>query len=358
MQRPATRLTNAEAALARRRLLAWFRREARSLPWRGTRDPYAIWVSEIMLQQTQVAAVIPYYERFLETFPSVEHLARAPMERVLKLWSGLGYYRRARHLHQAARILARRHNGQFPRDYPQARLIPGVGDYTARAILSIAFGEPYAVLDGNVARVIARLLALKGNLHQRPFRRAVELELEGLLAREDPGNFNQALMELGQTVCLPRAPRCTACPLRECCQASQRGTPELFPEPRPRRATESRHLAAAWIQRAGKVALIRGLDEGLLPDLWNFPSAFGVSREDARAHLEQKLANLARVVVLFSEPLAQLRHGITFRSIHVEVYSGHLAPSAPEEIFQWVPLSKLSRGAVSQLARKIADELS
>ena len=154
MKRPTARLTSSEAALTRRGLLAWFRREARSLPWRGTRDPYAIWVSEIMLQQTQVATVIPYFGRFLKAFPTVDQLAHAPIERVLKLWSGLGYYRRARHLHQAARILARRHKGQFPRDYQQVRLLPGVGDYTARAVLSIAFGAPYAVLDGNVARAV------------------------------------------------------------------------------------------------------------------------------------------------------------------------------------------------------------
>ncbi len=348
----------AEAAVIRRKLLAWFRRRARSLPWRTARDPYAIWVSEIMLQQTQIATVIPFYERFLKAFPTLRRLARAPVERVLRIWSGLGYYRRARHLHQAARNLVGSHGGQFPQDYQQARALPGVGDYTARAILSMAFRQPYAVVDGNVARVVARLLALKGNLHQREFRRAVEAYLETLLARRDPGNFNQALMELGQTVCLPRAPRCNACPLRDGCQARQRGCPESFPEPRPRRATESRHLAAALIRRAEKVALIRGLDDGLLPDLWNFPSAFGDSQSAARSRLQQKLADLTGCTVLLADSLARLRHGITYRSIQVEVYPAQIRSPRQDKAFRWVPLSKLSQGAVSQLARKIARELS
>ncbi|MBZ5565614.1 MAG: NUDIX domain-containing protein, partial [Acidobacteriia bacterium] len=304
-----------------------------------------------------VATVIPFYERFLEAFPTVRHLARAPVERVLRLWSGLGYYRRARHLHEAARFLVRTHGARFPQDYPQARSLPGIGDYTARAILSMAFGQPYAVLDGNVARVVARLLALKGNLHQRAFRRTVEAQLDALLARRDPGNFNQALMELGQTICLPRAPRCNTCPLREWCQACQHGNPESFPEPRPRRATESRCLAAALIQRTEKVALIRGLDDGLLPDLWNFPSAFGDSQSAARSHLHQKLADLTHGAVSLAESLAQLRHGITYRSIQVNVYPAQIRLPRQGKAFRWVSLSKLSQGAVSQLARKIADEL-
>ncbi len=311
-----------------------------------------------MLQQTQIVTVIPFYERFLKAFPTVRHLARAPIEHVLRLWSGLGYYRRARHLHQAARILVRSHGGQFPHDYQQARALPGVGDYTARAILSMAFRRPYAVVDGNVARVIARFLARKGNLHQREFRRIVEAQLEALLARRDPGNFNQALMELGQMVCLPHAPRCNACPLRDWCQACQRGCPESFPEPRPRRATEPRQLAAALIQRGEKVALIRGLDDGLVPDLWNFPSAFGNSRSAARSRLEQKLADLTGGEVSLADSLAQLRHSITYRSIQVDIFPAQIGSPRRGKAFRWVALSKLSRGAVSQLARKIARELS
>ena len=243
-----------------------------------------------MLQQTQVATVIPYYQRFLEAFPTLADLARAPLERVLKLWSGLGYYRRARHLHNAAQELVRRFGGAFPQDYEQIRSLPGIGDYTARAVLSIAFNQPYALLDGNVARVLSRLGALEGNLHQPGFRRAVQAQLELLLSRRSPGDFNQSLMELGQTICLPRAPRCAACPLRRWCRGYKSGKPELYPQPRPRRAVESHYLAAAIIRRGPRVAMVRGLDDGLLDDLWNFPSAFGRSRAEALANLRNKLA--------------------------------------------------------------------
>ena len=281
-------------AAIRRALLAWFRANARALPWRGTGDPYAVWVSEIMLQQTQIATVTPFYQRFLEAFPTVSHLAQAPLERVLELWSGLGYYRRARHLHQAAQVLAQQFAGKFPEDYAGLRALPGIGDYTAKAVLSIAFNQPYAVLDGNVARVVARLCSLRGNLHQPQFRSAVETELAGLLSRREPGNFNQALMELGQTICLPRGPRCSACPLAKWCGGYRSGNPEAFPLPRPRRAAESHHLAVALLRRGTRVAMVRGLADGLLDDLWNFPAAFGGSPAEALEALHEKLAGLIR----------------------------------------------------------------
>src|SRR5579863_1863570 len=199
----------------RRVLLAWFRKHARPLPWRKNHSVYAVWISEVMLQQTQVATVIRYYPPFLRAFPTLKQLANAPLERVLELWAGLGYYRRARNLHAAARVVSHKFGGRFPADYHQVRSLPGVGDYTARAILSIAYQQPFAVMDGNVARVVARLTAREGNINQSKFRLAIKLELERLLSRHAPGNFNQALMELGQTVCLPRAPRCAVCPIQK-----------------------------------------------------------------------------------------------------------------------------------------------
>ena len=307
-----------------------------------------------MLQQTQVATVVPYYQRFLRTFPDVAALARAPLERVLELWSGLGYYRRARHLHQAARLIVRGFQGRFPRRYEDARSLPGIGDYTARAILSIAFNEPYAVLDGNVARVVARLRADRGNLHQRRFRQAVESDLEQLLSHRRPGDFNQALMELGQTVCLPRAPRCPLCPLRNRCRAAALGDPESYPTPRPRRATELRYLAAAIIRRGPRMALVRGLDEGLMSDLWNFPSTFGATRRAALAHLLEKLSALAPGRTAVGAPAGRLRHGITFRRIQVDVYPVKLAGRLINSPWRWVTLADFPRSAVSQLARKIA----
>jgi len=365
MTRSRTERTNSEevaenravsqAARSRRALLNWFRRRAKPLPWRGTRDPYAIWVSEVMLQQTQVATVIPYYLRFLRTFPSLERLARAPLERVLQMWSGLGYYRRARHLHRAAKIVQEEFNGRFPRNYDEARTLPGVGDYTARAVLSIAFNQPYAALDGNVARVIARVRGLRGHLSQLKFRRQVEHSLHALLSRRQPGNFNQALMELGQTICLPRAPRCPACPLRKSCLAFKLGKQESFPSPRPRRASETHFLAAAVIRRGDKVALVRGLDGGLLPDLWNFPAAFGRSRLKALLRLREKLESLDRTSTIEAKPLADLRHGITHRAIQVSVYPAEA--SGDNRALRWFRLSRLQRSAISQLTRKVTRQI-
>jgi len=337
----------------RRALLAWFRAHARALPWRETRDPYAIWVSEVMLQQTQIATVIPYYQRFLEAFPTVSDLAKAPLERVLELWSGLGYYRRARHLHQAAQLLTTKFAGRFPEDYASLRALPGIGDYTARAVLSIAFDQPYAVLDGNVARVVARLFALRGNLHQPKFRGAVETELAGLLSRRQPGDFNQALMELGQTICLPRGPRCSACPLAQGCRGFRSGDQEAFPTPRPRRAAESHYLAAALLRRGTRVAMVRGLDEGLLDDLWNFPAAFGRSPAEALERLRGKLHRLTRASFSLGEPVEEFRHRITFRTIHGRVYPVENFRGRPHGSWRWFELARLPQAAISQLARKI-----
>ncbi len=338
----------------RRALLAWFRANARTLPWRGTSDPYAVWVSEIMLQQTQIATVTPFYHRFLEAFPTVSHVARAPLEQVLELWSGLGYYRRARYLHQAARALEQQFGGKFPEDYAGLRALPGIGDYTAKALLSIAFNQPYAVLDGNVARVVARLCRLRGNLHQSHFRRAVETELGGILSRREPGNFNQALMELGQTLCLPRGPRCSACPLAKWCSGYRSGNPEAFPIPRPRRAAESHYLAVALLRRGPRVAMVRGLDDGLLPDLWNFPGAFGRTPEKARERLQERLHPLMATSFMLGEPTAEFRHNITFRTIRGRIYPVATSGGFARGALRWFELARLPHAAISQLARKIS----
>jgi A/G-specific adenine glycosylase len=310
-----------------------------------------------MLQQTQVATVIPYYLRFLEAFPTVADLARAPLERVLKLWSGLGYYRRARHLHQAAKELVRSFAGAFPRDYEQIRSLPGIGDYTARAVLSIAFDLPYTLLDGNVARVLSRLAALQGNLHQLGFRRGVEAQLERLLSSRSPGHFNQSLMELGQTLCLPRAPRCGTCPVQSWCRGYKSGEVQLYPQPRPRRAAESHYLAAAILRRGRRVAMVRGLGDGLLGDLWNFPSAFGCSRVQALASLRHKLARFRSPSLILRGSVAELHHGITYRSIRVHAYPAEISNPPRKRGLRWFPISSLQQAAISQLARKIAQQV-
>ena len=340
----------------RRALLRWFDQRRRDLPWRQDRDPYRVWLSEIMLQQTQVATVIPFYRRFMAAFPNVGHLSNASLEQVLKLWSGLGYYRRARHLHAAAGMIVREFDGQFPRDLDRARKLPGVGRYTAGAVLSIAYNLPLVALDGNVARVVARLDARKGNIADTVLRRAIERRLNRVLARRRPGDFNQALMELGQTVCLPRSPRCAECPIGRWCRAHQLGRPEGFPSPRPRRTPEQHHLAAALVARngnlTGRVLMVRGLDDGLMEDLWNFPSAFGASRAEALRRLHSKLDDFAPGARLGPE-MARVRHNITYRNIDVTLYRAEAVVKARNDL-RWLGVSQFDRAAVSELARKIA----
>jgi A/G-specific adenine glycosylase len=345
--------TPEQVSAARRSVLRWFRTNARPLPWRNSKDPYRVWLSEIMLQQTQVDTAIPYFRRFVRTFPNVRALAEAPLEKVLELWSGLGYYRRARHLQQAAQTIARERQGRFPKEWDVLRSLPGIGDYTAKAILSIAVDQPYAVLDGNVARVMARLLALRGNIRQARFRQAVERQSQALLSRQHPGDFNQAIMEIGQTVCRPREPQCPRCPLRPWCRGCHLGRPDSFPAPPPRRPTETRHLAAALVVQGRRVLLVKGLDEGLLPDLWNFPSAFGQSPQQGLWRLRRKLAAMANGPLRLAQPVAEFRHRITYRSIIARIYPAEATLPAHRRSTRWFTAEQLRVGALSQVARKV-----
>jgi A/G-specific adenine glycosylase len=251
-----------DASALRKRLARWYQRNRRDLPWRRTRDPYAIWISEIMLQQTRVAAVIPHYERFLVRFPDLESLARAAETEVLAQWSGLGYYSRARNLHKTAQTVAR-----FPTDYKSIRELPGIGDYTAAAIASIAFGLPYAVVDGNVRRVVARLTNDAAANVQEVANR--------LLDRKDPGRSNQALMELGALVCLPRAPLCQACPWARQCEAHKHGTQDELPPKRPRPTPERIARMLLVIRRRGKLLLMPSLR---VRGFWDLPEPFEGAR--------------------------------------------------------------------------------
>src|SRR5580693_6095268 len=238
-------LTGGELTSFRRQLLAWFRQFQRDLPWRRTKDPHRIWLSEIMLQQTRVAAVIPYYERFLACFPNVPALAEAPQEEVLRLWSGLGYYSRARNLQKAAQQIVALHGAEFPRGEEDVMALSGIGPYTGAAILSIAFGEKHAVLDGNVARVLARLGAVRGDLREARRWQSLQKTAGELLDPKSPGDWNQAMMELGAMICTPRAPQCLLCPVARFCRGRQLGDPEAFPEKRKKREAVQIVLAAA-----------------------------------------------------------------------------------------------------------------
>ncbi len=313
----------------RHSLLAWYDRSRRALPWRATRDPYRVWLSEVMLQQTRVEVVLPYYERFLARFPSVEALAAAAEAEVLALWSGLGYYRRARQLHAAARRLVER--GGFPETPDGWRELPGVGDYTAAAVASICFGTAVPVLDGNVERVLARVLALAGDPKGAAARRRLLAAAAELVDPARPGDSNQALMELGATVCTPRRPRCLVCPLLSGCRAAAAGEAERYPVPRPRRAAEARTLLAAVAESGGRVLLVRRPEgSSLLAGTWEVPwvetagSGPPTDRRAAAALLAARYGGRWRV----SAEVGRVRHAITFRALEVAVHRAEVAASA------------------------------
>jgi A/G-specific adenine glycosylase len=301
-------------------LLAWFDRHRRDLPWRRTRDPYRIWLSEVMLQQTRVEVVVPYYERFVARFPTLEELAAAPLEEVLALWSGLGYYRRARQLHAAAAVIAQEGRG-FPRTLEGLRALPGIGEYTAAAVASMAFGLPVAVLDGNVERVLARRLRMREDPKRAEARRRLHAAAAELLDPKRPGDSNQALMELGAVVCAPRRPKCLLCPVAAGCSAAAAGDPEEYPAARVKRATERRRLTVAVVESGGKILLFRRSDDSeILAGTWELPWVEG---EDGDA--DQAFAARYGGRWRLGPRVAEVRHGITFRSFAVAVHRAEVA---------------------------------
>jgi len=319
------------------------------MPWRRTRDPYPVWLSEVMLQQTQVATVRPYYHAFLERFPTLTALARAKPSDVLASWAGLGYYRRARHLHEAARIVVRDHGGRVP-DNPQVLgALPGVGRYTTAAVLSICFDRPLAVLDGNVARVLSRLHALPFAIRDPRGSKQLWAHAEALVPMRRPGDWNQAMMELGATICTPRAPACGRCPVRTLCRARSLGRVAEFPPLAKRRAPETVRRAVALIERRGRVLMERRQGT-LLAGLWEPPGVELADGAPAARALRAALAGLglrARV----THTGRTVRHTITHRAISVEVWHGALEGAAARTArLRWVdprrpgvPLTALAR---------------
>jgi A/G-specific adenine glycosylase len=301
-------------------LLRWYRANRRDLPWRRTRDPYAIWVSETMLQQTRVETVIPYYERFLERFPDVEALASADMDDVLGEWAGLGYYSRARNLRAAAREIADSHAGRLPDDAEGLRSLPGIGRYTAGAVASIAFDRPEPVVDGNVARVLCRLLGIREDIARPPVQRRLWEEATGLADGPDPGDLNQGLMELGALVCTPAEPRCPACPLRSHCDARRRGDAATLPIKRRKPAVRRIEAAAAWLPRRGKVLAVRRPPNGLLGGLWELPGGELERREDPAAGLIRSLRLRVGLAVERAEYVGAVEHLFTHRRLRLHLF--------------------------------------
>ena len=310
-------LSGTEIARFRLDLLAWFAAHKRDLPWRNTRDPYAIWISEIMLQQTRVAAVIPYYERFLARFPGFRTLADAPEPEVLACWAGLGYYYRARNLQIAARLM--RELGRFPSTYEEIRRLPGIGDYTAAAVGSIGFDLPYAVVDGNVFRVLSRIFADSTNIAGSRGHKHFAALAGKLLDRSQPGAFNQAVMELGATVCLPKNPQCLLCPISTLCRALRSGRQNDLPVKIVRQKSVREERELFWIERDGKLLVWqRPAASRLMPGFWELPE---------RDQLPQIAAG---------RKLGSFRHTITFHIYRFELIEA--APPPDIGRCRWVTL--------------------
>lgn len=360
-------LQGRELAAFRKQLLAWFRQFQRDLPWRRTHDPYCVWLSEIMLQQTRVAAVIPYYKSFLERFPNLRALAVAPEEEVLRLWSGLGYYSRARNLHQAAQKIVAECAGEFPTRPEGVLALPGIGNYTAAAILSIAFGQRRAVLDGNVARVLARLGAIRGDLRESARWQKLQKCADAYLEPKSPGDWNQAMMELGATLCFPKSPQCLLCPVAQFCRGRKLGVVDLLPENRKKRATvEIRLAAAVFADDSGRTLLLPPPAERrerahadhiptLASNLWHFPTIAvnGDVVASLREHL-RKLKIQGRNESFHFVAADKVRHAVTYREITVEPFRINVKELPRIKGAEQVPLNEITLLPVSNLTRKVA----
>ena len=316
-----------------------------------------------MLQQTRVETVIPYFLRFTERFPDLARLAEAAEGEVLALWSGLGYYSRARALHRAARILVHERNGSFPEDVEGWMALPGVGRYTAGAIVSIALGKPAPILDGNVVRVLARLFGLRGDPRSGPVNRELWKLAERILPRRSISDFNQALMELGALVCTPRAPRCLFCPLREECVANREGLQESLPELPARPKTTPVVMAAAIVEKRKKILLYRRTRMALLKDLWELPLGECRNGEDPREAVAREARATYGIALEVGEEVAQVKHSIMNRRITLHAFEAELATSpagstAPLEVeYRWVSRDKVSELAMSSMVRKVLEKI-
>jgi len=341
-------------AAVRKKLLAWYDRNARDLPWRHTRDPYAIWVSEVMLQQTRVDTVIPYYVRFLQRFPSPDALAKADEDKVLSCWSGLGYYRRARLLHAGVREVVARYGGKVPEDADARRALPGVGRYTAGAIGSIAFDKEEAVVDGNVARVLARLFRIDTPIGASTTTKRLWDEAGRLIPGERPGALNQALMELGATLCTPKHPNCGSCPVLEDCGAHGHREVERLPVAGRRKAPTQMNLAAVIATRGRaleqEIWLVRS-QQGLFGGLWGLPMIRRDQFDDADPR--RALHDACISARLNREPIGRVEHILTHRQLQIDLFRATAAKGEETETRRRFAQAELGSVGISALTKKL-----
>ena len=354
-------MTKRQIETFRKKLTEWYAGNRRELPWRNTTDPYRIWVSEVMLQQTQVKTVLPFYHRFLTRFPDIQELAEADVQEVLKVWEGMGYYGRARNLFRSAGMVVEQYEGMIPDKWVDFRNLPGVGDYIAAAVLSIAFGKAYPVVDGNVKRVLARLLLLEDPANQSTYGKSFSLAAETFLDRQNPGTYNQAMMELGAMVCRPQQPLCTKCPVNGFCSAQQAGRVSEFPKKVNKDPTPRHSIAVGVVFKNCDVLITRRRPEGLLGGLWEFPGGKIRDGERAEAACVRELKEEVNLNVNVDSHLCSVRHAYTHFRIVMDVFccsyvSGRVSLNGPVD-HRWIPLHELDNYPLPKANHKFLPQL-
>lgn len=343
-------------------LLSWYDQHQRKLPWRESRDPYKIWVSEIMLQQTRVDQVRPYFDRFIEKFPDVHSLAAADRQEVMQVWEGLGYYSRARNLHDAAKKVVEEYNGRMPDTWKGITDLKGIGPYTAAAILSIAFDQNYAVMDGNVKRVITRLFGIEEDIRKGVTEKEIQQQANELLDEKRPGDFNQALMELGATICTPKNPNCNACPVNDTCVAYRTAKTETIPYKSPAKKKPHHQIGVGIVvDEKDQVLIALRPEDAMLGGLWEFPGGKQKESETMPETIRRELAEEMDIEVEVQQPFMKLNHAYSHFKITMHAYlcrlvSGTPKPKDSQEI-RWVPRTQLDRYPFPKANRKLTEAL-
>jgi A/G-specific adenine glycosylase len=350
-----------DVPLYHKHLMDWYSANCRALPWRSTDDPYKIWISEVMLQQTQVNTVLPYYQKFLKRFPDVKRLAGADLQEVLKVWEGLGYYARARNLHRAAGIVHNEYNGMIPDNWEALRKLPGVGDYIAAALLSIAYNQPYPVVDGNVKRVLARLECIDAPVNHSTSLKTFQQAADLLKDSRMPGTYNQAVMELGAVICKPKNPLCEACSLNCLCRAYKSDAVAAYPRKITRRKTPQYHIAVGVVMNNGRVLITRRKSEGLLGGLWEFPGGKMKKGETGKSACIREIREEVNLKIKVVEHLARVKHAYTHFKIVMEVFcceyeAGRVKLNGPVD-HRWIKLDAIDQFPLPKANHKFLPKL-
>ena len=344
-----------------KKLLLWYRANKRSLPWRQTESPYHIWISEIFLQQTRVESVVPYYTRFIDKFPCIEQLASADLQSVLKCCEGIGYYSRIRNLHKTAKILQKEYKGRFPDIFSDIVRLPGIGEYTAAAICSIAFDQKFPAIDGNVLRVYSRLFSIKEDILKSSVRKRIKTIVEETMPSDSCGEFNQAVMELGALLCTPANPVCAKCPVVNFCTAREENIQSGLPFKKQKKSVPSYHVGAGLVWKSGKILITRRPEEGFLGGLWELPGGKKEENETIEQCIAREIREEVRVQVKVSEFFKRIKHAYSHFHIILDVYHCQWIKGDPECIscidWCWADISQLRSFPFPRANKKIIDEL-